>query len=93
MKSTLEFLKQELAQERDEDSLSFTATCRHHSFLSKEEFQICGHCEKEFCQPCLLSHKVFLKMQTTMIASNVSFKLNLKFFNSLCAQNFKVQNP
>ena len=58
-------------------------SCMHIDFVPSNNLDCCGHCNKRFCTPCLLAHKVFLRQEAAMIASNVrhyiSHNSRLKF--------------
>ena len=39
--------------------------CRHIDIIPEKNSN-CDHCQKKFCKPCLLNHKVLLQLETSM---------------------------
>ena len=55
-------------------------SCCHTPFVGIDNLEECGHCNTTFCPPCLLGHKVFLRLEAGMIASSVSnFSFDVQF--------------
>ena len=48
-------------------------TCPHVKMVPQKDLQHCDHCKLEFCQHCILNHKMVIKMETELISCDVSF--------------------
>ena len=71
--SALDSLKQSLQTKGNENKNEvFVESCKHVDFEYIDDLDCCGHCNKRFCTPCLLAHKVCLRQEAAMIASHVS---------------------
>ena len=68
VKAALEALRQQSAGGKNNEF--FVTSCVHEA-SSDENFEKCDHCKREFCSPCLTSHKVFLRMESGIINSQV----------------------
>lgn len=58
-------------------------TCHHTTMVAEQYLEDCAHCNSKFCQPCMLSHKVFLRLEAKIIASNVGLLVMVVFSSSL----------
>ena len=71
--SALDSLKQSLQiKGNDNKKEAFVDSCKHVDFEYNDDLDCCGHCNKGFCTPCFLAHKVSLRHEAAMIASHVS---------------------
>ena len=52
-------------------------TCPHVKMVPQKDLQHCDHCKLEFCQHCILNHKMIIKMETELISYDV--RIYLKF--------------
>ena len=48
-------------------------SCSHIQLVGDNDLELCPHCNSKFCPSCMLSHKVFLRLEAEIIASNVNF--------------------
>lgn len=72
VKGVLDGLRSSKQPDENEEGVIVGEKCCHTSFVSDQELRHCSHCDSKFCQSCLLNHKVFLRLEAGMIASNVS---------------------
>ena len=54
--------------------------CPHVEFCESFDLTRCSHCESDFCDNCLLAHKVFMKMEIEITKSSVSSFRTIKSF-------------
>ena len=47
-------------------------SCCHTITVDPNDLTTCSHCDSKFCRTCLVSHKVFLRLESQVVASNVS---------------------
>ena len=69
VKNALEVFQQKSLKESNKEFL--VKSCCHTEFVSDRSLEKCEHCKGRFCSPCLLSHKVFLRLEAGVIASEV----------------------
>ena len=74
--SALDSLKQSL-QINGNDGVdvtkeAFVQSCKHIDLEYSDNIDCCSHCNKKFCTPCFLAHKVFLRQEADLITSHVS---------------------
>ena len=81
LKNALEFFEPRLPNEDTNVKEMMGKSCCHVDFVSKEDLEQCSHCTKMFCPTCLLSHKVYLRLEAGMIASNVRNDMVNKTFH------------
>ena len=82
LKNALEYMQQSFSIDEKEAHGNDTLVthCVHAGFVKDGKLEMCAHCNLKFCPPCLLSHKVLLRMEASITASHVRFLIEYLFF-------------